>query len=495
MNPRGYRLTRFWILRLLALVYATAFLVLVLQHQALIGSGGLLPADLFLERIRASYDGSVSEAAMLLPTLFWIDCSDATLRAAAWSGLILSLLALIGVSNALLQFTLWALYLSFVQIGQLFYGYGWESQLAETGFLVIFLCPLLSWKPLSEREPPRVVIWLFRWLIIRIMLGAGAIKLRGDPCWLELSCLTFHYETQPIPNPLSWWLHAAPEWFHQAGVAFNHFVEVVVPFMVIGPRRIRHLAGVFLVAFQIFLIASGNLSFLNWLTIVPTLACFDDGFWQRVSPFGLVHEARSGVATDATRSHRFAAGLLAVGVALLSIQPVANLLSSQQVMNTSFDPLRLVNTYGAFGSVGRVRDEVVIEGTRDRHVDPNTRWFEYELPCKPGDVSRRPCIISPYHYRLDWQIWFAAMSTIERQPWLVHLVAKLLEGDPAVRSLMAHDPFGEEPPRYIRLTRYRYRFTSEGRDWWHRTKIQSYLRPMSRDDPELQRFLARYGWR
>ncbi len=494
MNAGGYRLTRFWILRLLALIYATAFLILVHQHQALIGSNGLLPADAYLERVRSSFGGAPGQAMTVLPTLFWIDCSDATLRAAAWCGLSLSLLALCGVTNALVQFLLWVLYLSFVQIGQLFYGYGWESQLAETGFLAIFLCPLLGWKPLPPVEPPRAVIWLFRWLIIRIMLGAGAIKLRGDTCWLDLSCLSYHYETQPIPNPLSWWLHAMPAWFHRGGVAFNHFVELVVPFMVIGPRRIRHLAGCLLVAFQVFLIASGNLSFLNWLTIVPALACFDDGFWMRFSPYGLQRRLRSAVATHAPRSHALAAAVLALVVALLSVQPVANLLSSRQIMNTSFDPLRLVNTYGAFGSIGRARDEIVIEGTRDSVIDGRTRWLEYELPCKPGDVSRRPCIISPYHYRLDWQIWFAAMSRIERQPWLVHMVAKLLEGDPDLRRLLARDPFGDQPPRHVRLLRYRYRFTRDGDQWWRRTLIQEYLRPLSRDDAELRRFLHRHGW-
>jgi hypothetical protein len=288
-----------------------------------------------------------------------------------------------------------------------------------------------------------------------------------------------------------------PLWFHRAGALFNHFVELVVPFMVLGPRGIRHVAGVLLVLFQAILISSGNLSFLNWLTIVPALACFDDGFWMRLSPRRKSASTDLPAPTPTRRSQTVAAWLSAAVVALLSIQPVLNLISPRQIMNTSFDPLRLVNTYGAFGSVGRVRDEIVIEGTRDQTVTPTTQWEEYEFPCKPGDVMRRPCLISPYHYRLDWQIWFAAMSTIDRQPWLVHLVAKLLDADPGVRPLLARDPFGDRAPRYIRLLRYRYEFTEPGEHtaaWWHRQLLGEYLRPVARSDPALASYLQRMAW-
>lgn len=489
-----YVLTRFAILRLLALVYCVAFLILIEQLRPLIGADGLLPAVRFLDRVRQSF-ASPTDAVLALPTLFWLDCSDATLLGAAWLGLALSLAALLGVTNAVLQFALWALYLSFVQIGQLFYGYGWETQLLETGFLAIFLCPLRSLGALPAASPPLPVIWLFRWLIIRIMLGAAAIKLRGDPCWRDLTCLVYHYQTQPVPNPLSWWLNAQPRWFHVAGALFNFFVELIAPFLVLGPRLMRHVAGLFLVAFQVLLILSGNLSFLNWLTIVPALACFDDRALGRLLP-ARVRERVRRRATDArpSRLHRGAALALALGVGLLSINVVANLLSPDQAMNRSYDRLHLVNTYGAFGSVGRERDEVVLEGTADDHLGPDTVWREYQFPCKPGDVSRRPCVISPYHYRADWQIWFAAMSDASRQPWLVHLVYKLLQGDPTVKSLLAVDPFPKQPPRFIRVQRYRYTFTRPGDgspDWWQRTLLGPYLPPVSVDDPRLRDYLRR----
>jgi hypothetical protein len=489
--PTTHALTRFVVVRLLGLVYFVAFLILVRQQDPLIGRDGLLPAAPFLDRVLAA-TGSRVVAFRELPTLFWLGCSDATLHAAAWLGLVLSAAVVAGVTNAFVQLALWALYLSFVQVGQLFYGYGWETQLCETGFLAIFLCPAWTIGPFPA-SPPVVVVWLFRWLIVRIMLGAGLIKLRGDPCWRDLTCLVYHYETQPVPNPASWWLHAQPRWFHVGGVAFNHFVELAAPLLVPGPRRVRHLAGILFVTLQVILIVSGNLSFLNWLTIVPALACFDDGVLGRFFPRSI--RERNSVAPS--RLHRGAALALALLVVLLSINPVRNLLSSRQAMNRSFDPLHLVNTYGAFGSIGRVRDEVILEGTGEAQIGPDTRWREYELPCKPGDVSRRPCVISPYHYRLDWQMWFAAMSTVGQEPWLVHLVSQLLRGDPGPKRLLARDPFPDAPPRWVRAELYRYEFTRPGdgsRDWWRRTWVQDYLRPVSLDDPALQRFLATYGW-
>ncbi len=495
MPARAYVLTRFAVLRLLALVYAVAFLVLLRQGEPLIGRDGLLPAAAYLARVHAALGARAYRA---LPTLFWLDCSDATLRAAAWAGLGLSVAALLGATNALLQLALWALYLSFVQVGQLFWGYGWETQLCETGFLAVFLCPVRTLGPFAG-APPEPVIWLLRWLIARIMLGAGLIKLRGDPCWRALTCLLWHYETQPVPNPVSWLLAAQPRWLAIAGALFNFLVELVAPWFVFGPRPARLAAGLLLVTFQLTLIASGNLAFLNWLTIVPALACFDDAALGRLCPRRLRAWIAARTAAGApSRAARAAAWALVAVVAVLSIAPVQNLLSPRQMMNASFDPLHLVNTYGAFGTVGRERDEVILEGTRDAHPGPDTRWAEYELPCKPGDVRRRPCFISPYHYRLDWQMWFAAMSSIDREPWLVHLVFELLCGNPGVRGLFAVDPFADAPPRWIRAELYRYRFTRPGDgspDWWVRTRVGTYLPPVSLDSPELRAYLRAHGWR
>jgi hypothetical protein len=339
---------------------------------------------------------------------------------------------------------------------------------------------------------------LLRWVLFRLMFGAGMIKIRGDSCWTDFTCLAFHYETQPNPNPLSWLLHQAPIGFHRAGVAFNHMVELIVPWGVFGPARVRHVAGAMTVAFQTMLILSGNLSFLNWLSIAVTLACFDDSLLSKITPARIrtrVHALYAERTTSAAQ--RWATGMLAALVLVLSYAPIVNLLSPRQAMNTSFDPLHLVNSYGAFGSVGRERDEVIIEGTRDAQPGPNARWLEYEFPCKPGDVRRRPCVITPYHYRLDWQMWFAALGDLSREPWLGNLAYKLLRAEPAVRALLAYDPFGADPPRYVRAERYRYRFTRLGEHtdaWWSRTHLGPYLQPVSLDSAPLRAFIEGHGW-
>lgn len=492
-DPRvTYGLTRFWILRLLALVYLTAFLVAYTQLVPLVGHDGILPADQYLDRI-AKLEGSRGSGAWATPSLFWlVGTSDAALRGVSAAGVVLSLAVLAGATNALVQLALWVLYLSIVHVGQLFYGYGWEAQLLETGFLAVFLCPLRSLRPLPARSPPVVVIWLFRWLIVRVMLGAGLVKLRGDPCWRDLTCLAYHYETQPIPSPVSALLHRAPLWFHELGVSVNHTVELVVPFFVQSPRNLRHVAGVALVAFQVFLIVSGNLSFLNWLTIVPALACFDDHVWARVWP------GRSRASPLlASEWHRRASYVLAFVVGLLSITVVANLLSPSQVMNASYDRFELVGTYGAFGVVSRKRFEVVLEGTSAESIDDGTEWREYQLPCKPGDPARRPCVITPYHHRLDWQMWFLPLADESDWPedWFVHLASMLLDGNRKLAPLFAVDPFPDTPPRWVRAVVYEVRFTRAGEPgWWVRERVGEYLRPVRRDDPDLRELMRRRGW-
>ena len=486
-----YALVRFALLRVLALVYLAAFLIAAFQIVPLVGAHGLEPVEPFLDRARG--DGGAFDAFVRLPTLFWLGASDRALLVVSWLGAGLSFAALAGVENALVQLALWVLYLSIAQIGQTFYSFGWEYQLLETGMLAVFLCPARTLRPLAG-SPPYVVILLLRWLIVRVMLGAGLIKLRGDPCWRDLTCLVYHYETQPNPSPLSWLFHAMPPWAHRGGALGNFAVELVAPFFAFGPRRARLVAGALFVAFQLTLIASGNLSFLNWLTIVPALACFDDRALRALVPRRFVTKLASHHA-EPSRPHVIAAITYAVVVILLSLEPTVNLVSPNQVMNRSYDRLHLVGTYGAFGSVGRERKEIILEGTSDAVVDERTVWLPYELPCKPGDPARRPCLVTPYHYRLAWQIWFAAMSSPGRQPWLVHFVAKLLEGDPGAKSLLAKDPFPDSPPRFVRATLWRYEMTRPGEPlWWRRTYVRPYLPPMSRDDPDLAAFLRTYGW-
>jgi hypothetical protein len=491
----SYWLTRFIILRLLGFVYAVAFLVAAQQLVPLIGGHGLTPANHFLAAVRSQLS-SPTECMWRAPTLFWFGLSDNLLSIFSWIGFALSLVVLTGYANAIILAILWMMYMSIVHIGQIWYGYGWEIQLLETGFLSIFLCPLFDGRPFPKSRPPILVIWLFRWLGFRIMVGAGLIKLRGDPCWRDLTCLYYHYETQPMPNPNSRYFHFSPHWLLKFETAWNHFIELIVPWFSFGPRMARHIAGVLLVTFQIFLIVSGNLSFLNYLTIIPFLACFDDTFLRRVLPEALVKRAER--AAEESKPSRIGATIsvaLSILVAYLSIAPVLNLASGRQLMNYSYDPLDLVNTYGAFGSVGRERDEIVFEGTDDAIITGDTKWKEYEFKAKPGNPNRPPPFIAPYQPRIDWQIWFAAMASPSEYPWTLHFVWKLLHNDPGTLSLLAGNPFPNAPPHYIRARLYRYSFAPIGeKRWWRRDHIGEWLPALSIDDAEFRRALAAMGW-
>ncbi|HEY4002403.1 MAG TPA: lipase maturation factor family protein, partial [Candidatus Xenobia bacterium] len=344
VTPETWWLTRFVLLRWLGLVYLVAFLCAAWQNRALIGSDGLTPVAPFLQAVAGAHHGFWA-----LPSLFWWGCSDTALDAVAWTGVALSALLLLGLANSIQLAVLWALYMSIVHVGQDWYSFGWETQLLETGFLAIFLVPLWDVRPFPRVAPPVPVLWLFRWLGFRIMLGSGLIKLRGDECWRTLTCLDYHFETQPNPNPVSRSLHFLPHPILHFGVLVNHFVELVAPWCSWARRRWRHFGAVCMIGFQFFLIVSGNLAFLNWLTIVPFLALLDDSFWARILPRNLVAQAeRAAAQAQPSQGQTRAAWALVVLVCVLSIQPVANLLSPDQAMNTSFDPFNLVNTYGAF---------------------------------------------------------------------------------------------------------------------------------------------------
>jgi hypothetical protein len=485
------------ILRLLGIIYAVAFLVAINQILPLIGSKGLLPVSIYLQQIQNAL-GSTTSGFMRLPSVFWFFHSDQALLIVAWIGFILSLVVVAGYANAPLMAILWFLYMSFVHVGQEWYGYGWEIQLLETGFLAVFLCPLVDMRPFPKRAPPFLIIVLFRWLIFRIMSGSGLIKFRGDEIWRNGTALFYHFETQPLPGPLSRWFHFLPRIVLKMGVWFNWLAELAAPVFVFWPRVARITAGILIVSFQFTIILSGNLSFLNWLTIIPALACFDDDFWKRILPKKLAQKAKTAEESAIpSRSMATVSWLVTAVVALLSVQPAFNLLSSRQVMNTSYDPLELVNTYGAFGSVGEQRMNVVFEGTNDPNPSDSSMWTPYIYKGLPVKLDRMPPQVAPYQLRLDWQMWFAAMASPEDYPWTYHLIWKLLHNDPEAVGLFAENPFPHKPPRYIRAELYQYSFAKPGNKqhlWWQRKQLGNWIQPLSAKDSSLVRFLKSADW-
>lgn len=496
-NPPTYWLTRYIILRLLGAIYAIAFLVAINQIIPLIGANGLLPVGNYLRQITAAL-GSGGAGFIRLPSIFWLWHSDTALLTVAWIGFLLSCVVAAGYANALILSVLWFLYMSFMHVGQEWYGYGWEIQLTETGFLAIFLCPLLDWRPFPKYAPPFTIIVLFRWLIFRIMLGAGLIKFRGDQVWRNGTALYYHFETQPIPGPLSRWFHFLPHSVLKTGTWFNWLAELVAPCFVFWPRVARHIAGVVIILFQLNIILSGNLSFLNWLTVIPALACLDDSFWRQVLPNRLVRKAE--IAADRAEESKpmlTTAWVVTAIIAILSFQPALNILSPGQVMNSSYDPLDLVNTYGAFGTVGQERLNVVFEGTTDQDTTDRANWKPYRYKGLPVLLNQPPPQIAPYQLRLDWQMWFAAMASPNEYPWTLNLVWKLLHNDAGTISLFADNPFASKPPMYVRAVLYRYKFVKAGNSkglFWSRERLGLWLPAMSANDSRLIEYLKSAGW-
>ncbi|HEY3264916.1 MAG TPA: lipase maturation factor family protein [Actinomycetota bacterium] len=464
-------LARLLLERAIAGVYLVAFLVALNQFPALLGERGLLPTPRYLARVPFQRS----------PSLFHRYYSDRFVRAISCVGIVLSASLLGGLPQTgpvwapmLVWTILWLLYLSIVNVGQTFYAFGWESLLLEAGFLSILLGP-------ASIAPPVPVLWAFRWLLFRVEFGAGLIKIRGDTCWRDLTCLYYHHETQPMPNPLSWYFHHLPKPVHRLEVLGNHVTQLVVPFLLFFPQPFASAAGVAMLAHQSWLIASGNFAWLNALTLALAFSAFDDAWLGTVLPF------EHGPLAAAPTWFSMLVVAFAVVVLVLSFWPARNLLSRRQLMNASFNPLHLVNAYGAFGSITRERFEIVIEGTDAPQASPDAVWREYAFKGKPGDPARRPPQVAPYHLRLDWLMWFAAMSTPMSHPWLLVLTEKLLLADRQTLRLLRRDPFDGRRPTFVRASLYRYRFSTrrERRErgvWWIRTQVGAYIPPLSLEE-------------
>jgi len=471
----GYWLSRLVFQRALAVVYLVAFVAALRQFRGLLGEHGLLPVPEFVQRVPFRRS----------PSLFHWHYSDRLYAAVSWAGAALALAVVVGLADRVPWWVampwwlvLWALYLSIVNVGQRWYGFGWESLLLEVGFLAAFTGN-------AHTDPPLLVLMLLRWVLFRLEFGAGLIKLRGDPCWRDLTCLYYHHETQPMPGPLSWWFHHLPRPLHRLEVAANHVTQLVLPFGLFLPQPVSAVCAGAMVVTQLWLVLSGNFAWLNWMAVVLGLSVLPDGVWEWLLPL----TPHSSVGTPVP--WLVVVCVVSALVLALSWRPARNLLSRHQAMNAHFDPLHLVNTYGAFGSVTKERREVVIEGTSDPEGRAGATWIEYGFKGKPGDVRRLPRQFAPYHLRLDWLMWFAPLAPGYTRTWFPRLLARLLEGDPATLKLLRHNPFPDAPPTVIRARLYRYRFTTRAEKlatgaWWHRELLGEFAGPVSLSAQESQ---------
>lgn len=476
-------------LRLLALCYLAAFVSLWVQVDGLIGPRGILPADRFLEWVRTQ---TGAERFWLVPTLAWLSPGPGMLHFLCGAGAAASLAVLVGLAPTLGLVIAWVFYLSLSSVAQIFLGYQWDALLLETGLLAIFLSPP-AWRLRfgAGRHPSETTRRLLLWLLFRLMFSSGAVKLAsGDPTWRSLTALSYHYETQPLPTWIGWAFHQLPPWFQTASCVFLLFVELVVPFLVLLPRRAKHAAFAFFITLQILIAATGNYAFFNLLAVALCVLLIDDAAWPGRRP---VPESPPGVG--ARRWPRafllpLAAVILlasTVQLALTVRRSAAGLPRAALAFIQWIEPLRSVNRYGLFAVMTTRRPEIIVEGSDDGRT-----WKPYEFRWKPGDISRRPGFVAPHQPRLDWQMWFAALASCEENPWFVNFLARLLQGEPAVLHLLRKNPFPAGPPRFVRATLYDYHFTdSETRRragaWWRREPLGLYCPVISRDMLGVQR--------
>lgn len=494
-----YVLVRRLFLSLLGVTYLFAFLSLSLQLEGLIGDGGIMPANSVMQAVESDSPEHGLDRFRQTPTLCWWSTEDSFLNGLAWGGVALSVPVILNLAPAPCLALLWLFYLSLAQVSSVFLGYQWDNLLLEAGFLGIFLAPMRLW-PNAAREapPPRLVIWLLRWLLFRLFFSSGLVKLlSGDPAWRELTALSYHFETQPLPTAVAWYVHQWPDWILQVLCGGMFFVELVLPLLIFLPRRPRLVAFWGFVLLMLGIEMTGNYTFFNFLTLTLCVVLLDD-----FALLGWVPERWRGhlgleriVRVDALASslprllRRLRSGLiggLAVLVLGVSLVEMSGLMrgtrSSRNVLvrlSAWVAPFRTINSYGLFAVMTTSRPEIIVEGSRD-----GENWLPYEFRYKPGDPYRRPLLAAPHQPRLDWQMWFAALGNVRQNPWFVNFCVRLLQGKPEVLALLKKSPFPEEPPKFIRASLYLYHFTTpaerrQNGTWWRREYLGEYCPPLS----------------
>lgn len=480
LEPAGHHASRWLFLRLMGFIYLAAFGSFWMQASGLIGPGGILPFPSLLEAVGRRFG---AEAYRLVPTLLWLKPTAGALSLLCGSGTLLSVVVILDFAPGPALFALWVLYLSLVDVGGDFLSFQWDMLLLETGFLAALWAPWRLRPNGKDAEPSRVWLWLLRFLLFRLMFESGCVKLMsGDSAWRELTALTYHYETQPLPTWLGWYAHLLPAWFHRACAAAMFAVELGAPWLIFLPRRPRLLAAGAFSSLMLLIALTGNYCFFNLLAAALCVTLCDDLFWEGVLPKPLWRRAASAEAVRPAASVwrgrlRAAAAAPLVLAGLLQLTGLfRGGLSVPSWVAAGFNAvqnLRLVNSYGLFAVMTRPRYEIAVEGSED-----GGQWREYTFKWKPGPLSRGPGFVAPLQPRLDWQMWFAALGSLQDNRWFVNFLSRLFEGRPEVLALLEKNPFPQAPPAYLRATLYEYRFTTwaERRatgDWW----VREFKRP------------------
>lgn len=475
LEPTGFQYVQWLFLRALALIYMIAFGSMAWQVTGLVGEHGITPAQTHFDAVARQF-GPMRYIA--LPSLFWSNATDGVLTAAAWCGVGLAILLLAGFVERLVLILLYVLYLSFSSAGQEFLSFQWDSLLLEAGFLAIFFG--------HSQLGLRTIGWLYRWLVFRLYFLSGVVKLAShDPTWRNFTALEYHYETQPLPNRISWYADKLPAGFQHFSTFLVLAIELVLPFLIFMPRLWRMFGAWGLIGLQVLIFTTGNYTFFNLLTIALTLFLFDD---QAIRPWAsrlIAKRIRDELAEPPPKTPRIGR----LGLALLSLfilgfglahifTPITGLPEPIPMVVSAVSPFQVVNSYGLFAVMTTSRPEIIVQGS-----DDGENWQTYEFRYKPGQLTRAPRFVAPYQPRLDWQMWFAALGSYQSNLWFVGFAERLLEGSPEVLALLETNPFPKHPPRYVRAELYDYAFTdfAERRAtgaWWKRQLMGEYLPAM-----------------
>jgi len=507
-----HRLARLFAVRGLALVYLVAVVSWWSQAAILVGEEGLAPAGEFLDFLRERLGEAGRSPFLALPSLFWIiGASDAALHLVCAAGVVLALLVLAGWLQGPSLIGLWVVYLSLVSTGGVFMSFQWDILLLETGFLAIFLA---DWRLRSPfRDPPplgisaRVALVGFWLLAAKLMFFSGWVKLAWagqthPEWWPELTAMTCHYMTQPIPTWTAWHMHHLPEGFHRFSLWPMYFVELVLPFAIVFGRYGRGLAATGFTGLMLLIIVTGNYTYFNWLTIVLCLPLVDDRLWparlrralslgEEAGTLPSLSHRRLGLEIGLVAPPALVLLLLNLHIVLGDLHHAPNPLLSRKPtpgwldgFRARFEPFRLASGYGLFRTMTTTRPEIVLEGSRD-----GVTWFEYDFTWKAGDLGVRPGFVAPHQPRVAWQFWFAALEgrfdpRSRNSGWIERLVLKLLRGDGSIDPLLRRNPFPDSPPRFVRGRLYEYRFTTPDErrrtgDWWRRVAAGEYLPAVS----------------
>jgi hypothetical protein len=473
--PPGYRRTIRILLASLSIVYCFAFLSLLVQARGLYGNDGIFPVVEYFSFLRKN-----GVRFSDLPSLLWLSPHYSTLTFLLFGGIIVSILSLF-YPHFFFYLLLFLFYLSVVNGGWIWMNFQWDYLLLEGGFLAVVVS-------LFRKEWDRYGFFLllpFRALLFKLLFLSGIRKiLGGDPSWKDLTALTYHFFTQPLPHSGTIFFHHLPVPILKGGVLFTYFVECLLPFFAFSPWFLRRFLFFGNLLFQILLILSGNFGFFNYLTIALSFSLFTDRSLPLFSPPSLPPSSRLGKKR----------ALLAIVVYLTVGEIVSSSWEPKPFpMQTLFHPLikiNALNRYGLFVHMTKDRLEIVFEGSRDGvHFLPYP--FRYK-PWKEDTISP----ILPFHMpRFDWQLWFASLSTCFKERWVYRVLLGLKENEEGTLSLFDGNPFSTYPPAVVRARIIRFRFTSlktflQSGKYWETEDLGLFCPPVERVPIRKERKLS-----